>query len=332
MRAVSVGGFGTGRIVADATPGPQPDVFVEISNGRLRTTRPTGGLAMRIPTLGVIALVSLLFTGCAAATKLTPLPFDARVEAPASTAVPPDIAAFAGVWTGFWSGGVDHTLLVETIERQGNVYRVSAVYSWGAHEASQLRPGFQRVTGTIDGHVLRLARFGNGAQPTYRLHGGVLHGSYWPAANPGYETTAVLRRAPLSPESPGALPALKEPVRSAIAAPVPPDTTIIPPGGSVPPRDHALVVESIEPSAAGWRAMVVYSWGPGAGNNSPPGFQRLAGRITEDGVLHVPLGPSTAMYRAQGRSNSIEGQWVPETGSALFGLFRRDGAAPPRRQ
>ena len=56
-------------------------------------------------------------------------------------------------------------------------------------------------TGTIDGDVLRLEPFPNGAEPTYRLHGGLLHGRYWPAAKdvPGYETAAVLRRTPLSP-------------------------------------------------------------------------------------------------------------------------------------
>jgi hypothetical protein len=308
--------------------------------------------------MGTIGVALLLVSGCTAATRLTPLPFDARVQQPAAT-VPPDVARFAGVWSGYWEGGVDHTLVVENIAREGNTYRVSAVYSWGAYEASRLRPGFQRVAGTIDGQVLRLDRFGNGAQPTYRLQGDLLHGSYWPMAQPGYETTAVLRRATVSsasalPSTVVAIPSVESDTRatasehSAIAAPVPPDVRIRPPDVTVSPRaaafsgkwrgrwdggrDHVLVVESIEPSAGAWKAMVVYSWGPGPGNGSPGGFQRLAGRITEDGVLHVPLGQSTAMYRPLARSEGLEGQWVPQAGSALFGLFHRDGAQSPRRQ
>jgi Amidohydrolase family len=113
------------------------------------------------------ALDALLAQAKAAAAPsyLPPTPQDVTMVAPAVD-VPSGVAAFSGTWAGQWGHTLDHVLVVEKIEGRN----VTFIYSWGVAPAWNLtRPGFVRVTGSVDeGGILR-GTLSNGAAVAYRL-------------------------------------------------------------------------------------------------------------------------------------------------------------------
>jgi Amidohydrolase family len=94
-----------------------------------------------------------------------PLPDDVNIVAPEAD-VPRGVAAFSGTWAGQWGHTLDHVLVVEKIAGRN----VTFIYSWGVAPAWNItRPGFARVTGTVDeGGILR-GTLSNGAAVAYRL-------------------------------------------------------------------------------------------------------------------------------------------------------------------
>lgn len=117
----------------------------------------------------------VLVAGCArpSTRSITPLPPAVTITAP-SPDVPPKIAAFSGTWVGQWRAGevtMEHTLVVESIEKDGDAFRVQILFShgdqplWGYNAA-----GFLRTDGSIgpDGK-LRLKAFPNSARIIYAM-------------------------------------------------------------------------------------------------------------------------------------------------------------------
>jgi dienelactone hydrolase len=78
---------------------------------------------------------------------------------PPSADVPPDIAAFAGMWAGDrWDGKVPHALAVERVGADGTA---SLVYALGADKSASHIHGFERLTGKIAGGRLTVTAGGN---------------------------------------------------------------------------------------------------------------------------------------------------------------------------
>jgi hypothetical protein len=70
-----------------------------------------------------LILIGLLLTGCA---STAPLPATLNIVPPASD-VPPEIAAFSGVWDGKWKGYFESILVVENIDNN----KADVIYSFG---------------------------------------------------------------------------------------------------------------------------------------------------------------------------------------------------------
>jgi len=72
--------------------------------------------------------------------------------APPAADVPPEIAAFAGVWGGDrWDGVLPHTLAVERVQPDGTA---NIIYALGMDRTAQLPQSAKRLTGKIaDGHL-----------------------------------------------------------------------------------------------------------------------------------------------------------------------------------
>lgn len=86
------------------------------------------------------------------------LPSDLTLTPP-GTDVPPDIAAFAGMWSGDrWNGAVPHTLAVEHVAADGTA---ELVYALGANKPAHRIHGFERLTGKITAGHLHLAADGS---------------------------------------------------------------------------------------------------------------------------------------------------------------------------
>jgi hypothetical protein len=104
-------------------------------------------------------VITLALFGCAA----TPVevPPDTTIEA-ASDDLPPEQAAFLGVWRGDWGGVLPALLIVSRIDRPG-IARVD--YVWG-RAANGMPPGSLRARATIAGDTLS---FGTSAQMTFAL-------------------------------------------------------------------------------------------------------------------------------------------------------------------
>lgn len=123
----------------------------------------------------ILVLGAVLAAGCAAAPRrsMTPLPPALAVVPPAAD-IPPEIARFSGTWVGQWKSWtvtMEHTLVIEAIERRGDTYRARVVYShgeqpvWGYTEAAIVR-----TDGTIGRDArLRLKAFPDGARVLYTL-------------------------------------------------------------------------------------------------------------------------------------------------------------------
>ena len=90
--------------------------------------------------------------------------------------VPAEFSAFSGVWVGSWGGCIDHKLAVQTVDEDG---KVNAVYAVGDHCRGNFEAGSFQQTGQINGNVLTLDPFRNGAVATYTLReDGGLEGAY----------------------------------------------------------------------------------------------------------------------------------------------------------
>ena len=111
---------------------------------------------------------------CVSAQVFAPLP-DSTTIVPPDPALPPDLRAFSGKWSGSWEGMLDHILVVEEITPKEATF----VYAWGTCPAWNIRePGWVRVKGTLEDGALR-ASLPNGAAVTYTLTSdGKLSGTY----------------------------------------------------------------------------------------------------------------------------------------------------------
>jgi predicted dienelactone hydrolase len=117
------------------------------------------------------------------------LPDDLTLVPPAAD-VPPDIAAFAGVWGGDrWDGVLPHTLAVERVQPDGTA---NIVYALGMDRIAQSPQSARRVTGTISGGHLQVI-LPNREVLDYRpsADGGLLGSTTTP---PGWRTFALLHR------------------------------------------------------------------------------------------------------------------------------------------
>ncbi len=104
---------------------------------------------------------ALAFAACAAPS--TPLP-DVSIKQPAA-AVPKELSAFSGTWTGMWNGRLPTTLVVEEIDGRN----AKLVYSWGAAPYWNISPGYERASGQFgDDNVLR-ASLSDGTAVSYRM-------------------------------------------------------------------------------------------------------------------------------------------------------------------
>jgi hypothetical protein len=115
--------------------------------GGLRS-RVIGGFA--VPFLATVLLVSTV--AAKDCMGETPLPADVKLTPP-GPGVPPDLARFAGTWSGTWDGDICTALVIEDVFANG-VARV--VYSRGTAEALKVyQPRYWRATARIAGGVLR---------------------------------------------------------------------------------------------------------------------------------------------------------------------------------
>lgn len=119
-----------------------------------------------------------------------------------------------------------------------------------------------------------------------------------------------------------------------IRTPLPPDLNITAPPADAPASvaafsgiwvgewqrtlDSTLVVERIEGSSA----TVVYSWGSATRWGVDPGYLRVRGTISEDGVLTATLSGPRVTFRLAPDHESLAGEWI-RFGSTSRGTFTR---------
>jgi len=105
----------------------------------------------------VLAVVLVLLgSGCATVTggwSRTPLPATINIVPP-SPDVPPQIAAYSGIWEGIWDIGLNVTIVIEQITNE----EVIAIYSWGTLPRRNITEGWRGVIGHVqnDSIVLQL--------------------------------------------------------------------------------------------------------------------------------------------------------------------------------
>lgn len=76
-----------------------------------------------------------------------PVPGDLRITLPSSS-VPPNRAAFSGVWVGKWDNILDTALVVQEFTTLG----ISGIYAWGVAPSRKIsRAGWSRVSGRFAG-------------------------------------------------------------------------------------------------------------------------------------------------------------------------------------
>jgi len=119
-------------------------------------------------------LVACFLLGCSAGEKLM-LPPNVHIVIP-GPAVPRELAAFSGKWTGTWVGRLqerqrsrDHVLIVEEI--RGTTANV--IFAMGSgfqfEDTPNPMPAWQRVTGRFVDGALRLYFPALGVTVTYRM-------------------------------------------------------------------------------------------------------------------------------------------------------------------
>lgn len=103
----------------------------------------------------------------------TPLPSDLEITIPTED-VPAELARFSGVWgDGAWDGKLCHTLVVQSIDKYGNVI---TIYSTGDYASMDAE--YNKIPGIIKNGRLVLSTFPNGAETSYWFVGDLLEGSY----------------------------------------------------------------------------------------------------------------------------------------------------------
>lgn len=82
----------------------------------------------RLAAICVVAVLSLVLCGTAAAqTPTIPMPSDLKVNPPAAD-VPTNVSRFVGAWAhGVWDGVLPHVLVIETVDGTGRAQVVYAV-------------------------------------------------------------------------------------------------------------------------------------------------------------------------------------------------------------
>lgn len=105
----------------------------------------------------------------------TPLPDTITISTP-SPSLAEKHARFLGVWgNGKWDGKLCNTLVVQTIDSEGNV---RAIYGWGTYPDWNIWKGFSRPVGQIiEGNKVRF-NFRRGVKVTYWFSGDQLKGTY----------------------------------------------------------------------------------------------------------------------------------------------------------
>jgi dienelactone hydrolase len=104
------------------------------------------------------ALLGLWVVSFAERNAAVLLPADLTLTPPEAD-LPPDIAAFAGMWAGDrWDGKVPHALAVERVGADGTA---SLVYALGADKGASRIHNFERLTGKIKGGRLTVNVGGN---------------------------------------------------------------------------------------------------------------------------------------------------------------------------
>ena len=113
-------------------------------------------------------------SGSAMPPSVAPLPSDVRIVPPVA-AVPKQLAAFSGKWSGVWDGILPHVLVVEEITPPHAV----VIYAWGtAPQWQTAQPGWSRVQGEFVEGVLKLS-LRRPATAMYRLQpDGTLDATY----------------------------------------------------------------------------------------------------------------------------------------------------------
>src|SRR5215469_16315308 len=103
-------------------------------------------LAMIIHIVPSAAFGDLLVDG-------VPIPDDAKVV-PASAAAPESQQRFLGAWVGRWGGGLQHILIVESLQPDGSA---SVIYGWGDSLGLNITRGFSRLGANLSGDTLTIA-------------------------------------------------------------------------------------------------------------------------------------------------------------------------------
>lgn len=92
-----------------------------------------------------------------------PLPDDVKIVSPGPT-IPSQNARYSGRWSGTWSNGLNHVLVVERIGLRG----VTVIYAWGKRRG---RPGrWRRKTASFVSGKLKVI-LGKGRYTTYKFSG-----------------------------------------------------------------------------------------------------------------------------------------------------------------
>lgn len=115
------------------------------------------------------------------------LPSDAAVTPPGA-AVPKNIAAFSGTWTGNWGGKLNGVLVVQDVQPDGTA---NVIYAWGNAPVWNTRAGYLRIPGSVEKGVLHVST--RGGDVTYAVQSdGELAGSY--LNGQGYRTAGTFRK------------------------------------------------------------------------------------------------------------------------------------------
>ncbi|HEY4248666.1 MAG TPA: alpha/beta fold hydrolase [Lacunisphaera sp.] len=131
--------------------------------------------------LGLTCTAALCFVCGSRSNAQCPLPDDIKLTPP-SNEVPRDLAAFAGAWGGgAWGGNLPTFLVVEQVNADG---KVTAIYSSGNQEGTNLKPAWIRFTGKISNGRLHFVT-PHGAIIDFTIEKrGVLYGRYTHTKHP----------------------------------------------------------------------------------------------------------------------------------------------------
>ncbi|MDP3014021.1 MAG: hypothetical protein Q8M92_07260 [Candidatus Subteraquimicrobiales bacterium] len=98
--------------------------------------------------IGVLVLLGLASCAITGSRSWTPLPESGTASAvniiPPGPDVPPQIAAYSGIWEGTWDNGRAVTVVIEQI----SLLKIIAIYSCGSLGTSE--EGWRRVIGRVE--------------------------------------------------------------------------------------------------------------------------------------------------------------------------------------